>query len=100
MLVRNIVFFKLFLCYFSQLFALFYPLHTLFSQFHSSRKDNMCAIDQDDVAEHNVQLQQTTRFKVLSRGLASGWFYKSISPLLSLAISLSKMSPSSPDRGI
>ena len=34
------------------------------------------------------------------RGLASGWFYKSISPSLSLTISPSKVSPSSPDRGI
>ena len=45
LIVRNMVFFELFLCYFSRLSMLFYPSHVLFSQFHSSRKDNTRAID-------------------------------------------------------
>ena len=43
--VRNMVFFKLFLYYFSPLFYDVLSLSTLFSQFHSSRKDNTRAID-------------------------------------------------------
>ena len=43
--VRNMVFFKLFLCYFSQLFASFYP-STFFSlSFTLQGKDKTCAID-------------------------------------------------------
>ena len=42
--VRNMVFFELLLRHFSRLSMLFYPLHILFSQFPSSRKDNTCAI--------------------------------------------------------
>ena len=42
--VRNMVFFELFLYCFSPLSMLFYPF-PLFSQFHSSRKDNTRAID-------------------------------------------------------
>ena len=43
--VRNMVFFELFLYYFSPLFYDVLSLSTLFSQFHSSRKDNTRAID-------------------------------------------------------
>ena len=46
LLVRNMVFFELFLCYFSRLSMLFYPPpHIPFSQFHSSRKHKTRAID-------------------------------------------------------
>ena len=43
--VRNMVFFELFLRYFSRLSMSFYPSHVPFSQFHSSRKDNTRVIE-------------------------------------------------------
>ena len=98
--VRNMVFFELFLCCFSLLSVLFYPPHSFLSVSLLKRQDNTRAFDFKDVAKHNVQLQRTTRFQRYLRGLASGWYYRSISPLLPLAISPSRTSPSSPDRGI
>ena len=64
--------FQTFSLLFARLSMLFYS-PTFFSlSFTLPRKDNMRAIDPINVAEHNVQLQWTTRFQRYLRGLASG----------------------------
>ena len=63
--------FQTFSLLFARLSMLFYPLHVLFAQSHSSKKRRYACYKPHDVAEHNVQLQWTTRFQRYLRGLAS-----------------------------
>ena len=98
--VRNMVFFELFLWLFSRLLLCFTPPHSFHSVSHFKKGPYACYWSHD-VAKHNVQLQRTTRFKQLSQRLSLWVVYNvSISPLSFQAISPSRMSSCSPDRGI
>ena len=92
--------FRTFYLFIFMTFALLLPSPHSFHSVSLSRKDKTRAIDYNE-AEHSVQLQWTARFKKLSKRPSLWIVYKeSISPSSLRTISLSRTSPSSPDRGI
>ena len=70
--VRNMVFFKLLLQQFSTILLALSPPHSFLLVSLFEDKAIRVLLISKDAAEHNVQLQRTTRFERYLRGLASG----------------------------